>query len=66
MSSGKVGKRTKTNPVVVKEAKRTYRLNINSTTTEGKRLPKILIFDIETAPVKAYVWKTWKENISLD
>lgn len=28
--------------------------------------PKILIFDIETAPIKAYVWKTWKENVSLD
>lgn len=29
-------------------------------------LPKILIFDIETAPVKAYVWKLWKENVSID
>lgn len=28
--------------------------------------PKILIFDIETAPMTAYVWKRWKENISLD
>lgn len=28
--------------------------------------PKILIFDIETAPVKAFVWKMWKENVSLD
>lgn len=31
-----------------------------------KPLPKVLIFDIETAPMKAYVWKRWKENISLD
>ena len=31
-----------------------------------RRLPKILIFDIETSPMKAYVWKRWKENISLD
>lgn len=30
------------------------------------KLPKILIFDIETSPMKAYVWKRWKENISLD
>ena len=29
-------------------------------------LPKILIFDIETAPMRAYVWKRYKENISLD
>lgn len=44
--------------------------------TEAKKLfhekkaermgPKILIVDIETAPMKAYVWKRWKENISLD
>lgn len=35
---------------------------------EGKerKIPRILIFDIETAPMKAYVWKRWKENISLD
>lgn len=32
----------------------------------GRYTPKILIFDIETAPVKAYVWKMWKENIHLD
>lgn len=31
-----------------------------------KKLPKILIFDIETAPMKAFVWKRFKENISLD
>lgn len=31
-----------------------------------KRGPRILIFDIETSPMKAYVWKRWKENISLD
>lgn len=29
-------------------------------------LPKILIFDIETAPMQAFVWKRFKENISLD
>lgn len=31
-----------------------------------KRDVKILIFDIETAPMKAYVWKRWKENVSLE
>lgn len=25
----------------------------------------ILIFDIETAPLKAYVWSRWKQNIYL-
>lgn len=27
---------------------------------------KILIFDIETAPLKAFVWSRWKQNIYLD
>jgi len=31
-----------------------------------KKQPKILIFDIETSPMVAYVWKRFKENISLD
>ena len=30
------------------------------------KLPKILIFDIETAPMAAYVWRRYKENISLE
>ena len=34
--------------------------------TINKHLPKILIFDIETAPMMAYVWSRWKQNISLD
>lgn len=28
--------------------------------------PKILLFDIETAPIIAYVWKTWKEYIGIN
>lgn len=27
--------------------------------------PKILIFDIETAPMRAYVWGRWNQNVSL-
>jgi len=30
------------------------------------RAPKILVFDIETSPVKAYVWRMWDENISIE
>lgn len=26
-------------------------------------MPKILIWDIETAPMRAYIWSIWKENI---
>jgi len=28
--------------------------------------PRVLIFDIETAPTRAYVFKLWKENIPID
>lgn len=27
------------------------------------KLPKILLLDVETAPLEAYVWRLWKENI---
>jgi DNA polymerase elongation subunit (family B) len=33
---------------------------------EERPLPKILIFDIETAPMQAFVWKRYKENVSLE
>lgn len=32
----------------------------------NKKLPKILIFDVEVSPMQAFVWKRFKENISLD
>lgn len=32
----------------------------------GKYTPKILIFDIETAPIKAYIWKLWKTDVHLE
>jgi hypothetical protein len=28
--------------------------------------PKVLIFDIETAPMLGYVWSLWENNVSLD
>ncbi|MEL7423487.1 MAG: hypothetical protein AAFN81_10880, partial [Bacteroidota bacterium] len=27
---------------------------------------KVLVFDIETSPKKAYVWQFWKQNIGLN
>lgn len=29
-----------------------------------ERRPKVLVFDIETAPLRAYVWRLWKQNIN--
>lgn len=28
--------------------------------------PKVLVFDIETAPILAYVWKIWDENVGIN
>jgi hypothetical protein len=28
------------------------------------KMPKILIFDIETAPLAGYVWRLWKQNVA--
>jgi hypothetical protein len=43
-----------------------YRKYLNGGYRDRVRLPKILIFDIETSPLKAYVWQTqvWNSNVS--
>jgi hypothetical protein len=28
--------------------------------------PKVLIYDIETAPILGYVWRLWDQNIGLN
>ena len=56
----------------IEKASKKYGLSFESisrymrVSKETKRAPKILLFDIETTPVKAYVWRMWKENISND
>lgn len=30
------------------------------------KLPKILIFDLETAPMRAYVWGLWDQNVAIN
>lgn len=44
-----------------KEAKRLYIEN----NIEKYKQPKILVFDIETAPIEAVVWDIWDQNIPL-
>jgi hypothetical protein len=29
-------------------------------------MPKIFLFDIETAPIMAYVWSIWKQNVGMN
>lgn len=44
-----------------------YRYNRDDATPMGKKLaPKILILDIETAPIEAYVWGLFDQNIGLE
>lgn len=59
MGSGSLSKRLKCSINTIKEARKIVQ-------KKPDKFPKILILDIETAPMKAYVWKRWKENISLD
>lgn len=60
-----LAKRLKTTPEIITNARASVRTSKPTTSTpvNGQR---ILILDIETTPMQAYVWKRWKENISLD
>ena len=62
---GYLAKRLGTTPEIIMEAKKKAKALLN-TTLPSVSGPRILILDIETAPMQAYVWKRWKENISLD
>ena len=64
MGKGKLSKYLKTSEETIKKAKKIAREEIKNTAPRG--LPKILIFDLETAPLKAFVWRRWKQNIYGD
>jgi hypothetical protein len=34
--------------------------------TKTLKMPNILLLDIETAPISAYVWSLWKQNVYID
>lgn len=49
------------------KAKKILLLNSSNSANEEHHItPKILIFDIETSPMKAYVWNRWHTNIYLE
>ena len=61
MGKGKLAKQFNCTTELIGEAKKkVYKkeLIINA--------PKILLFDIETVPLKAYVWSRWNQNIYLE
>ena len=48
---------------LVREARKILQNSKKENTS--KRVPKILLFDLETAPMRAYVWSRWKQDITL-
>lgn len=64
MGKGLISKRYNIPKSFVENARKEF--SSNTPPRENITTSKILILDIETSPMKAYVWKRWKENISLD
>ena len=62
MGAGNLAKRYKTTREEIYKAKE-YARNFKIV---RNKLPKILIFDIETAPMKSYIWARWNQNIHTD
>lgn len=62
MKNGKglLSKKFKCSQETIVEARRIVRNSKSNTSS-----PRILIFDLETAPMSAYVWGRWNQNISL-
>ena len=60
MGKGKLSKWLKCSKEDIVKAKKIIRAK-----KKTGRLPKILIYDIETSPMIGYVWGHWQQNISL-
>ena len=73
MGAFKISKQLKTDVNIIREARAIVRKNIKEfgTTYHPKEVAfksdkqKILFLDIETAPLRAFVWSRWKQNVSL-
>ena len=59
MGKGKLAKRFKCTPEDIVKARREAK-------EFTRKVPKILIFDLEIAPMSAWVWGRWNQNISLE
>ena len=62
MGAGKLSKIFKVPKNMIYEARRVVR---NKKNIQSANNPRILLFDIETAPMMAFIWKLWKENVGL-
>lgn len=73
MGAGKLSKQFKCSKEDIYEARNIVRNNVEQfgTTYHPKEVAfksdkqKILFLDIETAPLRAFVWSRWKQNVSL-
>jgi len=61
MGAGKIAKRYRTTRDVIYEVRKRIRIELKQ--EQPAQMPKILIMDIETAPLLGYVWSLWKQNI---
>lgn len=50
----------------LKAAGLTANIQLERRAPEERREPKILIFDIETAPILGYVWGLWEQNVGIN
>lgn len=65
MGANKIGQMYDTDPKLIREARNLLKKNSVIHKKPIDQL-KILVFDIETSPMLAYVWSRWKQNIYLD
>lgn len=73
MGANKISFQLKTDVNIIREARAIVRKNIKEfgTTYHPKEVAfksdkqKILFLDIETAPLRAFVWSRWKQNVGL-
>ena len=64
MGAGSLAKRYKVDKDIIYKAKVIAKASINIDNFFNYT-PKILIMDIETAPLKGYVWRLWKEDVGF-
>lgn len=76
MGRGKLAARYGVLPEIVDEARKEAKVILDAKGVDykthrpcnynSKTFPKVLLFDTETAPMRAYVWNRWKQNIGLE
>jgi uncharacterized protein YprB with RNaseH-like and TPR domain len=52
--------------MMVKKTKKQSAKSKKVKTIVSRSLPKVLVFDIETAPILAHVWGLWENNVGLN